>query len=121
MIKSKCCDSDIFIEKKGSQVGIYCSKCGKWQKWANKDETRLFMKDFSQKKDEVFQFESKLSDKENYYKIKLNKLWKDAEYMIDKEMSVLPLSFEDSIRKSTKCATLEGLKIEIEEILKGAE
>lgn len=31
-----------FIEEKGTQVGLYCNKCGKWIKWLNKDETRLF-------------------------------------------------------------------------------
>ena len=29
-------------EKHGNQTGLYCSACGKWQKWLKKDEIRLF-------------------------------------------------------------------------------
>lgn len=31
-----------FIEEKGTQTGLYCNKCGKWIKWLNKEEVRLF-------------------------------------------------------------------------------
>ena len=40
MIKSKCCDANVHIEVKGTQTGVYCDECGKWQKWANKDDVR---------------------------------------------------------------------------------
>ena len=40
-MKSECCNADVFAIKKGNQVGIYCSSCGKWIKWANKNERRL--------------------------------------------------------------------------------
>lgn len=41
--KCKCGNtSDFFIEHKLSQCGMYCSWCGKWIKWLNKDEERLF-------------------------------------------------------------------------------
>lgn len=35
------CD-DFILRQEGSQFGIYCSKCGKWHKWANKNERNLF-------------------------------------------------------------------------------
>lgn len=38
----KCGSLDFFIEKKGNNTGLYCSMCGKWQKWMNKDEIILF-------------------------------------------------------------------------------
>ncbi len=40
----KCGNSDFFFADKGTQKGIYCSYCGKWLKWANKDEQNLAMK-----------------------------------------------------------------------------
>ena len=38
----KCGSLDFFIKKQGNNTGLYCSMCGKWQKWLNKDEIRLF-------------------------------------------------------------------------------
>ena len=42
--KCKCGHNDFFFADKGSQKGIYCSYCGKWLKWADKDEHNLAMK-----------------------------------------------------------------------------
>jgi hypothetical protein len=39
--KCKCGKEDFFIAEKGKQLGIYCSSCGKWFKWADKDEKNL--------------------------------------------------------------------------------
>lgn len=38
----KCGSKEFFTEKHGKQTGLYCSACGKWQKWLKKDELRLF-------------------------------------------------------------------------------
>nr|DAV30849.1 MAG TPA: Protein of unknown function (DUF551) [Caudoviricetes sp.] len=38
----KCGSKKFFTEKHGNQTGLYCSACGKWQKWLKKDEIRLF-------------------------------------------------------------------------------
>lgn len=45
-----CGNDDFFMmQRKGEKVthtGIYCAKCGKWQKWASKEERNLaFRKD----------------------------------------------------------------------------
>lgn len=40
-IKCKCGSDDLFCKENGTQVGIYCSKCGKYIKWAGKDERNL--------------------------------------------------------------------------------
>lgn len=41
----KCGSKEFFTEKHGNQTGLYCSACGKWQKWLKKDEIRLFTHD----------------------------------------------------------------------------
>lgn len=38
----KCGGKEFFTEEHGNQTGLYCSACGKWQKWLKKDEIRLF-------------------------------------------------------------------------------
>lgn len=42
--KCKCGHDDFFLADKGDQKGIYCSCCGKWLKWADKNEQNLAMK-----------------------------------------------------------------------------
>ena len=42
--KCKCGHNDFFFADKGNQKGVYCSYCGKWLKWADKDEQNLAMK-----------------------------------------------------------------------------
>lgn len=39
---SKCRNNDFGFMWKGNQLGIYCSKCGKWLKWADADERNLY-------------------------------------------------------------------------------
>lgn len=38
----KCGGKEFFTEEHGNQTGLYCSACGKWQKYLKKDEIRLF-------------------------------------------------------------------------------
>lgn len=38
----KCGSVDLFTEVKGNNTGLYCSDCGAYQKWLNKDELRAF-------------------------------------------------------------------------------
>lgn len=37
----KCSSTEVFISKSGNNTGLYCSDCGKWIQWLNKDEIRL--------------------------------------------------------------------------------
>ena len=39
--KCKCGNNEFFFVDKGCQKGMYCSYCGKWFKWADKDEQNL--------------------------------------------------------------------------------
>lgn len=45
--RCKCGHDDFFFADKGNQIGIYCLYCGKWFKWADKDEQNLRMKQIS--------------------------------------------------------------------------
>ena len=42
--KCKCGHDDFFFSDNGNQTGIYCSRCGMWLKWADKNERNLRMK-----------------------------------------------------------------------------
>lgn len=43
MFKCRKCESEnLFTEKSGNNIGLYCSNCGAWQKWLGKDELRVF-------------------------------------------------------------------------------
>lgn len=43
--RCKACGSDdFFLAKKSEHEGIYCNSCGRWLKWANKDDRNLFLK-----------------------------------------------------------------------------
>ena len=44
----KCGNDNFFLRKEGTQYGIYCQKCGKWLKWANKNERTLFEEENSE-------------------------------------------------------------------------
>ena len=38
----KCGGMEFFTKEKGTHTGLYCTDCGKWQKWLNKDEVRFY-------------------------------------------------------------------------------
>lgn len=38
----KCGSIDLYTEQKGTNIGLYCSICGSWLKWLNKNELRAF-------------------------------------------------------------------------------
>lgn len=37
----KCGFTDFYFIDNGTNVGIYCKRCGKWLKWASHDERNL--------------------------------------------------------------------------------
>ena len=47
-MQDKCskCDSEklLFVEIQGNRRGLYCGKCGKWQKWITKQELQILGK-----------------------------------------------------------------------------
>lgn len=46
--KCKCGNDDFFFVVKGDHKGIYCTNCGKWFKWADKNEKNLIMREMIQ-------------------------------------------------------------------------
>lgn len=42
--KCKCGHDDFFFADRGIHVGIYCSHCGRWIRWADKNEQNLRLK-----------------------------------------------------------------------------
>ena len=38
MVCNKCGCNDFYLEKKGTQTGVYCCKCRSWLKWVGKKE-----------------------------------------------------------------------------------
>lgn len=41
-IECTCGCRDMFTKAKKNTTGLYCSACGKWQKWLSKNEVTLF-------------------------------------------------------------------------------
>lgn len=41
----ECGSNQFFFNKKSFQVGIYCAKCGKFLKWANRNEQNLCLQE----------------------------------------------------------------------------
>lgn len=68
----KCNCENMYTEKQGNNTGLYCSNCGKWQRWLGKDELRAF--EHSQKEVQISNIQTgTLVDATQYYgKFKLN-------------------------------------------------
>lgn len=47
-----CNGTDFGFLQKGAQLGIYCSRCGQWLKWANENERNLYEMHVQAKKGE---------------------------------------------------------------------
>ena len=45
-----CSSQDVFMDKhasvSGIQIGIYCDRCMRWIKWANKQERRMYERNY---------------------------------------------------------------------------
>ena len=89
----------------GYFVGLYCDKCGAWQKWLNKNDLK------------TFQYNSK----QDYVEKRFNSFIEYLNKLIDNEMEGLPISAEDAIRKNAYCLGLERCKNSIINILNGKE
>ena len=49
---NRCGSKNYMIEKHGNSTGLYCSDCGKWHKWLNKTEVRVYSQKYKEKKKE---------------------------------------------------------------------
>ncbi|WP_390572091.1 hypothetical protein [Blautia caecimuris] len=50
------------IEKHGNNTGLYCSGCGKWHKWLNKDEVRVYSQKYKKEEKEKCVFNTITND-----------------------------------------------------------
>ena len=126
-MKSKCCDSSVHTETKGSQIGIYCDKCGKWQKWANKDDLRVIEYDKVKPVDLSVNYTTQppissgqiniteLQNKISYYEDSIIKLIKFINKEVESEFEKMPKSPEDAIRKSSYTMGLDKVRYSLEE------
>jgi hypothetical protein len=108
---SKCGGYSFYMKIQGNNTGLYCSNCGRWIKWLNKDERRAF--EHSQNN------EPNIVQETNDIVTRLNDFVRFLDKTIDDEMSKMPLSPEDSIRKNSYCLALEKDKNAIINILNG--
>lgn len=105
----KCGSVSLYTEVKGNNTGLYCSECGKWQRWLGKDELRVFENRYGKN--------SKLSNKD--ITTRLEKFVEFLENKIDSEYDNLPNSKDDAIRKNVCCTIMERDKNAILNILNG--
>lgn len=85
----KCGCNDFFFADKGNQKGIYCSYCGKWLKWADKDEQNLRMKQVSvldKIRAEIADLDAKY-EFAGYYKAVNDALQIIDKYIVEREVS----------------------------------
>ena len=110
-MKSKCCNSDVFIKEKSGQKCVYCKSCGKFVKNANKDDLR-----------EIEANNSEVEPTNNKYTImimELQNLINAINKTIKDEDDNFPKSDLDAIRKSSKVYELERVKWSLLNILDG--
>ena len=59
----KCGSTDLFTRKQSAQstqIGLYCSNCGAWQKWVNKKEAALFEQQEQESRSVIHEKEKRL-------------------------------------------------------------
>ena len=116
--KCKCGNTTkFFTETKGSNIGLYCKECGKWIKWLNKDEDRLFnlKQGFKQELNKV-DLEKPFDDCTKDYKSLIEKLIKNINE-VEREFYKEPISTEDAIRKSAYTYGLGKVLYSLEDML----
>ena len=109
----------IFLQKqKGSNIDLYCKECGKWVKWLNKNEDRLFnlKQGFKQELNKV-DLEKPFDDCTKDYKSLIEKLIKNINYEVEREFNKEPISNEDAIRKSAYTYGLGKVLYSLEDML----
>lgn len=126
----KCGSPNMFTEKVGSNVGLYCQSCGKWQKWLNKNENRAFehkMREATKEEQEDIQknidqiskptgndFHSEHTIVEN-----LNEFIDFLNKEIDRQLTAVPRSSEDNIAKCASAYAYEQVKVGLLNIIHG--
>lgn len=107
----RCGCTEYILNTKGNNTGLYCSDCGKWHKWLNKDEVRVYSKKNKQENtDDTKHIIDQLKEFTDY-----------LDKVIDRELMKEPLSEGDSIRKCAYCTALERDKNALLNIINGKD
>lgn len=126
----KCGSMNMFTEKKGNNTGLYCSECGKFQKWMGKNELRAFehnMKEATKEEQKVIQDNiDKISKQtgnnfysENTIVDRLNEFIDFLDKEIDRQLEREPLSVEDNISKCSYAHAYGKVKASLINIVDG--
>lgn len=59
---NRCGSKNYMIEKHGNSTGLYCSDCGKWHKWLNKNEVRVYSQKYKKEEKEKCVFNTITND-----------------------------------------------------------
>ena len=133
----KCGSLDVFVQKRGNQIGLFCSDCGKWIKWLPKNEVALaerYVKNFKQQKESEEQ-KSETNESIDYGELSNMETNESSEYdtmvsnieefiqRLDKEIDRLlvekPKSIEDSLVKCAQAQCYEKDKNALINIING--
>lgn len=134
--KCSCGCENMFVQLKGNNTGLYCSECGKWQRWLSKNERRAYehsQKILVQMRDPTLEEIKALSESidsiskptgiiffdEKSIIERFNEFVEYIDRKIDSEYEKIPVSKEDAIRKNSYCLALEQDKRAILNILNG--
>ncbi len=107
---NRCGSKNYMIRKVCSQTGLYCSDCGKWHKWLNKDEIRVYSEGLKENANDLKRIIDQLKEFTDY-----------LDKVIDRELMKEPLSEGDSIRKCAYCTALERDKNALLNIIEGKD
>ena len=106
-----CGRNQLFIRPSGSNTGLYCQTCGKWQKWMNKNEIRAF-----NAQNDV------LESSDTAYNDIVERLQEFADRLVkevDKTLTRTPISDTDAIVKCALAQAYEKDKNAILAIING--
>lgn len=124
----KCGSQDMFLGEKGYNTGMYCSACGKWQKWMSKDEIRLFKQkqkeSWKDPPEEVTQRDYLISSHSSKDKLIIDRLREFVDFLdsqIDEQLTRDTLSTEDAISKCSYAHAYEKNKNAILNIIAGRD
>lgn len=116
----KCGCTDMFTEKKGNNTGLYCSECGKFQKWMGKNELRAF--EHERKEKEVPRINGDLKIITNINLDIVNNLNEFIDFLdkeIDRQLTRKALSVEDNLYKCANAHAYEKVKESLINIVNG--
>ena len=119
----KCGCTDMFIEKVGNNIGLYCKSCGKWQKWLNKNEVRVFENEQKEKEMPIINGNLKNITNINIDNLdivkNLNEFIDFLDKEIDRQLTRKALSVEDNLYKCANAHAYELTKESLINIVNG--